>query len=86
MLGEQEIAQFLALLRIAHHYRNNVRLTGHYRQEAWRIEDGLCPRCAFLMAVALPLRGLEVPDRRGERRRRPPACCDFFKLAGLQQS
>ena len=35
-----------------------MRLTGHYRQTC-RIEDGLCPRCAFLMAVALPLRGLE---------------------------
>ena len=64
MLGEQEIAHFLAPLRIAHHYRHNVRLTVHYRQTC-RIEDGLCPRCAFLMAVALPLRGLEVPDRRG---------------------
>jgi len=41
-----------------------MRLTVHYRQTC-RIEDGLCPRCAFLMAVALPLRGLEVPDRRG---------------------
>ena len=64
VLSEQEIAHFLALLRIAHHYRHSVRLTGHYRQTC-RIEDGLYPRRAFLMAVALPLRSLEVPDRRG---------------------
>jgi hypothetical protein len=62
VLGEQEIAYFLALLRIAHHYRHNVHLTG---RQTCRIEDGLYPRPAFLMAVALPLRSLEVPDRRG---------------------
>ena len=49
---------------IAHHYRRNVRLTGHYRQTC-RIEDGLYPRRALLMAVALLLRSLEVLDRRG---------------------
>jgi hypothetical protein len=30
-----------------------------------RIEDGLYPRRAFPLEVALPLRSLEVPDRRG---------------------
>jgi hypothetical protein len=32
VLGEQEIAHFLALIQIAHHYRHNVRLTGRYRK------------------------------------------------------
>ena len=64
VLSEQEIARFLALLRITHHHRYNVRLTGHYRQTCC-IEHGLYPRGALLMAVALPLRNLEVPDRRG---------------------
>jgi hypothetical protein len=64
LVGEQEIAHFPAPLRIAHHYRRNVRLIGYYRQTC-RIEDGLYPRRAFLMTVALPLRSLKVPDRRG---------------------
>ena len=37
VLGEQEIAHFLALIQIAHHYSNNVRLTGCYGHEAWRV-------------------------------------------------
>ena len=65
VIGRRRDAQpFGAPLRIAHHYRHNVRLTGHYRQTC-RIEDELYPRRAFLMAAALPLRSLKVPDRRG---------------------
>jgi hypothetical protein len=36
VLGKLEIAHFLALIQIAH-YRNNVRLTGRYRHEPWRV-------------------------------------------------
>jgi hypothetical protein len=64
VLAEQEIARFLALLRITHHHRYDVRVCRHQRQ-ACCIEHGLYPRRALLMAVALPLRSLEVPDRRG---------------------
>src|SRR4030095_8063110 len=64
VLGEQEIARFLALLRITYHHWNNVRLTGHDRQ-ACQTEHGLYARRAFLMAVALPLRRFEMPNRRG---------------------
>jgi hypothetical protein len=59
VLGEQKIARFLALLRITHHHRHNARLVRHHRQ-AGGIEHGLHPRGAVLMALALPLRSLEV--------------------------
>src|SRR5262249_34085845 len=49
-----------------HHQRHNVRLGGH-DWKACRIEYGLDARGTVLMTVALPLRGLEVPDRRGRR-------------------
>jgi len=62
VLGEQNIARLLAVLRIAHHHRHDVGVIRHHRQ-AGGVEHGLHPRGAVLMAVTLPLRSLEVPDR-----------------------
>ena len=49
---EQEIAHFLALIQIAQHYRNNVRLTGVTGMKPGalfrRISTGACPRRCML--------------------------------------
>jgi hypothetical protein len=42
---------------LAHHYRHEVRLV----EQAGRIEYGLQPRGAVLVAVVLRLRSLEMP-------------------------
>src|SRR5262249_60106009 len=66
VLGKEEIGRLLALLRIADQYRHDMRVAWHHRQ-TYSSKHRLHPRCAFLMALALEARGLEMPDgcRRG---------------------
>jgi len=69
---EQEIARALAALRITDKHRYDVRIILHDRQ-AGGCEHRLCATGAVLMALALPIEGLEVADRGAPRHTRRAA-------------
>ncbi len=76
MLLQQDIGRLLALLGIADEQRHDMGLVRHH-WEAGGVEDRLDAGGAILVALALPVRGLEVADRgrcgrtdRGRQRRR----------------
>ena len=66
VLGEQQVARRFALLRIADQHRHDVRVARHHRQ-AGGVEHGFHARGAVLVALALPARCFQMPDRRGRR-------------------
>src|SRR6266700_5251024 len=61
MLGEQQVARALALLRIADHDRHNMGLVQHDRQTR-RGRCGLHARGTFLLAGSLRLRALQMAN------------------------
>src|ERR1700689_5819536 len=67
VLGEEKIACFLAALGIADEDRHDMRGARHYRQRRRR-EHRFGAGGTILMAIAFPLRGLQMPDRGGWRR------------------
>ena len=82
MLLQQHVGGLLALLRIADEQRHDVGVARHHG-EACGGEDRLDAGGAVLMALALPVRGLQMPDRsrrgradrRRQRRRKDEARC-----------
>ena len=66
MLAQQQVARRLAFRRIADQHGNDVGVAQHDRQRR-RAQRRLDPSRAVLLALALPLRGLQMPDRRRGR-------------------
>src|SRR6185437_2535337 len=67
VLFQQDVAGPLAAFGVADEQWHDMGIARHHRQSR-RGQDRLDAGGALLMALAFPIRGLEVPDRSGRRR------------------